>query len=1331
MSGLAIFLLFPPCLASAPYLDLFMQAEQAFNRGRYDEAEALLERVVQIKPDFAPARFLLGRALDEMGREDEAARHFEAFLSLLGRPAEKADMEAITQAAAWLLDHYLRRRKPKKATEIYRRFPSAVEGREWEAGEAFIEVGLKEEGLKLRIEGAFQASSTFSFVKRWQRVLEEASIYDKKDLPLQVAERRCKRIGAGAWDFLALALSLEEAKRRKEALEAARRAFSLVSDDPEVMAVFGNALCLADEVDDGIRTLWRASLLGSRLALDWLFDGLADAGRAGEIPEKARALVKRNPRLVATIYRNAIWALAHKGLWREAASLLLEAPRGALDASEYVIRSLDDADLLVRLSCRFFDEAPEVLGKLFSLLSKRFEELGGQSLLDALSKAAAERPDDPFARLWRAKALLCTGSREEATEEAKRAVAAMRGLPTGKRDKLPTRAFLNEVLNVFLRAGAAREGSKFLASLAAGTIMREFEAEACLAAARLAHKAGLYGLAARIASKATDISPAETRALLIEALPKLGMVRRALAEAEALVAMARTFKDLRRLEVRAVLRQVAWWNIWRFVGLAVMAEGMGGAIRRLGAWLSNPALEPAIVPEIATLWLASGRPTDGLLFFRNSPAVSEDGRAVGEAIILAFLGKWDEMTERLSHVDKTYLERASWLFRRIEAALPPEGAWALCLCLNALSAACPSPSPCRLKEDAAQKLLDFAEEMLGRFSYRPACIADYVEIAKRANMGGRAADFLLSKLSALPARGRKKLGLLLEDLGRWEEALEVWSKVPEDFEPPVAQAHRARALVHLGRTREAADTILLSVLYKSKWDPEGNVAALADFVRSFPEEVEALLQRLEKVKIPTVRLVVGLGLAMAGKDGEARKFMLEGLAEGARKGDSDLLALAGRALDLLERRCKDPGLTFDFSAKILESFPANHQVLPKAAESLLGAYREGGGDIGRAVRAIETAVKKGARSLCGALLRALVMAGRVPEAVEKAKELSLPCDEVLKVARAMLADREAPPRVLGEFLEAYAPVAAGLPCRARAWALSARAWKGARVEGRRRQAVERAFEALAQIEPLKWDFGEIVESFCSLFEALEPGDEGLAERACSKLLALSKPEIRDRGYKEVLNGLDMVLRSLVDSLDICGPVEEFASSIAEMYAAYAGSFAEGGERERAKWREVDLRFISRSRRREQLASFCEACERFLAEFPHGLFELDALRELAISLIVLGRLEEAQKVCERGLKDFLRLRAIFEALEVCIKTARGDEGGALEDYKMLIREAARGCIPGATLAVLDPPRVAARLGRKGLAAKMAEEALKALEGTGLEPLVKRDLSRILRGEVRKE
>lgn len=95
---------------------LFNQGEEAYHEGQYDKAVEFLRRALQIQPKNARVRYRLGRALTNLGRDDEALTELTTAM------ADGHDPEHSERGLAWLFRHT----DPARADEHAERALSAA-----------------------------------------------------------------------------------------------------------------------------------------------------------------------------------------------------------------------------------------------------------------------------------------------------------------------------------------------------------------------------------------------------------------------------------------------------------------------------------------------------------------------------------------------------------------------------------------------------------------------------------------------------------------------------------------------------------------------------------------------------------------------------------------------------------------------------------------------------------------------------------------------------------------------------------------------------------------------------------------------------------------------------------------------------------------------------------------------------------------------------------------------------------------------------------------------------------------------------------------------------
>lgn len=95
---------------------LFNQGEEAYTEGQYDKAVEFLHRALQLQPKNARVRYRLGRALTNLGREEEAERELSTAM------ADGHGPEHGERGLAWLFRHA----DPARADEHAERAVSAA-----------------------------------------------------------------------------------------------------------------------------------------------------------------------------------------------------------------------------------------------------------------------------------------------------------------------------------------------------------------------------------------------------------------------------------------------------------------------------------------------------------------------------------------------------------------------------------------------------------------------------------------------------------------------------------------------------------------------------------------------------------------------------------------------------------------------------------------------------------------------------------------------------------------------------------------------------------------------------------------------------------------------------------------------------------------------------------------------------------------------------------------------------------------------------------------------------------------------------------------------------
>lgn len=89
------------------------QANEAYERGAFEEAEALYKEAIEANPNDARLRFNLGNALARQGKAEEAERAYETFRAMAQTPEERAmadyslgNLKAAQQEWEQALDQY-------------------------------------------------------------------------------------------------------------------------------------------------------------------------------------------------------------------------------------------------------------------------------------------------------------------------------------------------------------------------------------------------------------------------------------------------------------------------------------------------------------------------------------------------------------------------------------------------------------------------------------------------------------------------------------------------------------------------------------------------------------------------------------------------------------------------------------------------------------------------------------------------------------------------------------------------------------------------------------------------------------------------------------------------------------------------------------------------------------------------------------------------------------------------------------------------------------------------------------------------------------------------
>ncbi len=123
----------------------FQTALTLYDNARYDQAAAILERMVASRPYFAPAHLVLARSLRAMGKDDSAIPRYQKLLHL-----QPGSLEGLTELA----DLYLKHGKATEAVALLERPFRAAKGQEEIAlalAQSYEEAGNPEKGIEVRL----------------------------------------------------------------------------------------------------------------------------------------------------------------------------------------------------------------------------------------------------------------------------------------------------------------------------------------------------------------------------------------------------------------------------------------------------------------------------------------------------------------------------------------------------------------------------------------------------------------------------------------------------------------------------------------------------------------------------------------------------------------------------------------------------------------------------------------------------------------------------------------------------------------------------------------------------------------------------------------------------------------------------------------------------------------------------------------------------------------------------------------------------------------------------------------------------------------------------